>query len=185
MRRTFAHPRIVDALTFQPLYLGTSPLRAPALYAMLAVEEIVGGVWYAPGGTGAIVDALVAAARAHGVTFAFGERVVEIATERGRARAARTTAQTYDADAVVVTADREGAIAPSSPPTARAADSATATPPACGTSGSTGPSTVRTMAFSCRPTRAPRTRSSTRGCCPTSRSSMRAIPRSAIRRSRP
>lgn len=110
VRRTFAHPRIVDALTFQPLYLGTSPLRAPALYAMLAVEEIVGGVWYAPGGTGAIVDALVAAARAHGVTFAFGERVVEIATERGRARAARTTAQTYDADAVVVTADRESAM---------------------------------------------------------------------------
>ncbi|HXM07025.1 MAG TPA: FAD-dependent oxidoreductase, partial [Candidatus Acidoferrum sp.] len=59
VRRSFRSSRVVDALTFQSLYLGTSPRRAPALYAMLAVEEVIGGVWYCAGGTAAVVDALV------------------------------------------------------------------------------------------------------------------------------
>ncbi|MEO7203161.1 MAG: FAD-dependent oxidoreductase, partial [Candidatus Tumulicola sp.] len=50
-QRYFTSSHVVDALTFQTLYLGTSPRRAPALYAMLAVEEAVGGVWYCEGGT--------------------------------------------------------------------------------------------------------------------------------------
>lgn len=109
-RKYFRSDRVVQALTFQPLYLGTSPLRAPGVYAMLAVEEIVGGVWYARGGTGAVVDALEARAQALGVTFAYDAPVRAIVEERGRARGVRCDEGELRADGVVVTADREPAM---------------------------------------------------------------------------
>ncbi len=108
-QRYFTHPRTVEALTFQSLYLGTSPLRAPALYALLPVSEAVGGVWYAPGGTGAIVAACVDACKQLGVRFVFNARVDRIdATNKGVSIFADD--ERYDADAVVVTADREPAM---------------------------------------------------------------------------
>lgn len=106
----FANTRVVDAMTFQTLYLGTSPLQAPALYAMLAVEEIVGGIWHAQGGTGAIVDALVAACRAHGVAFKYGMTADGIDWEGRRARRVLTRNGVLEADAFVVTADRDFAM---------------------------------------------------------------------------
>ncbi|HZP65338.1 MAG TPA: phytoene desaturase family protein [Rudaea sp.] len=109
-RKHFRSDRVVQALTFQPLYLGTSPLRAPGVYAMLAVEEIVGGVWYARGGTGAVVEALETQARALGVTFAYDAPARAVVEERGRARGVRCDAGELRADGVVVTADREPAM---------------------------------------------------------------------------
>jgi phytoene desaturase len=106
-RRHFRSSRVVDALTFQPLYLGTSPRRAPALYAMLAVEEIVGGIWYCAGGTAAVIDALVGECRALDVRFQFGRVVREVCVRNGRARAVACDEATIDADGIVVTADRE------------------------------------------------------------------------------
>jgi phytoene desaturase len=110
VRRSFASPRVVDALTFQPLYLGTSPRRAPALYSMLAVEEVVGGIWYCPGGTAAVVDALVSRCEAAGVRFSFGREVEEIRVSGGRARTLICPDARIDVDGVVVTADRETAM---------------------------------------------------------------------------
>lgn len=110
VEKSFAHPRVVQALTFQTLYLGLSPLRSPALYALLAVEEIVGGVWYARGGTGAVVRALVDRALQLGVEFEFGSTVRTVRSSKGRARAVECDDRTYPADGVVVTADREPAM---------------------------------------------------------------------------
>lgn len=110
VHRSFASRRVVDALTFQPLYLGTSPRRAPALYAMLAVEEVIGGIWYCPGGTGAVVDALVRQCEAAGVRFSFGRLVGEIGVSGNRARSVVCSDGTIDVDGVVVTADRETAL---------------------------------------------------------------------------
>jgi phytoene desaturase len=107
VRRSFSSSRVVDALTFQPLYLGTSPRRAPALYSMLAVEEVVGGIWYCPGGTAAVVDALVCQCEAAGVTFSLGRVVDEIRVAGKRARTVVCSDAAIDVDGVVVTADRE------------------------------------------------------------------------------
>lgn len=106
----FRHERTIQALTFQPLYLGTSPLRAPAMYALLAVEEIVGGIWYARGGTSTIVDALVRECERAGVTFSFNTPVRRILTRGGKARAVETADRASEADGVIVTADREPAM---------------------------------------------------------------------------
>ena len=109
-RRYFKNERTVQAMTFQPLYLGTSPLRAPAIYAMLAVEEIVGGVWYAPGGTGAIVERLVRECEARGVEFRFETPVRRVVHGEGRAFGVDCERERFEADGVVVTADREPAM---------------------------------------------------------------------------
>lgn len=108
-RRFFNNERVVQALTFQPLYLGTSPLKAPAMYALLGVEEIVGGVWACPGGTGAIVDALVEQCEQSGVAFTFDARVERVVHEDGRASGVVCNGGLLAFDGVVVTADREPA----------------------------------------------------------------------------
>ncbi|MDQ6933296.1 MAG: phytoene desaturase family protein [Candidatus Eremiobacteraeota bacterium] len=108
--RWFRSPRIIQALTFQSLYLGTSPLRAPAMYALLPVQEIVGGVWFAPGGTGAIVDALTGACENAGVRFHFGAPVDAVLSQGERATGVRTGGAIRGFDAVAINADREPAM---------------------------------------------------------------------------
>ena len=108
--RFFSHPRTIEALTFQSLYLGLSPARSPAIYALLPVVEIVGGVWYARGGTAAIVDALAAACERAGVRIRYGARVERVVVERGRARGVVVGGELRNADAVVVASDREPAL---------------------------------------------------------------------------
>ncbi|MGC8486255.1 MAG: phytoene desaturase family protein [Candidatus Baltobacteraceae bacterium] len=109
--RFFHATRLVEALTFQSLYLGTSPLRAPAMYALLPVVEAIEGVWFAPGGMASIVDAFVEAGRSLGVTFSYGKRVERIERTHGGVWRASTAEQTYEADAIVVAADREPSLA--------------------------------------------------------------------------
>lgn len=106
-RRFFSHPRVVEALTFQPLYLGTSPLRAPAAYALLPVEEMVGGVWYAPGGMGRIVDSMRDECERLGVEFHFDTPVESIAITSAGSVAVSSGRNTRTADALAVASDRE------------------------------------------------------------------------------
>lgn len=106
----FHHERLVQALTFQSLYLGTSPLRAPAMYALLPVEEIVGGVWFSPGGTGSIVRAFERAAQAHGVRFHYNVDVQSIEQAGNRATHVTTSQGSLPYEGVVITAGRDGAM---------------------------------------------------------------------------
>ena len=105
----FRQPRLVEALTFQSLFLGTSPLRAPAISAYLPVVEATEGLWFAPGGMASIVDGFVDAGRASGVVFSYGRRVESIERSSSGAWRAATAEKSYEADAVVVALDREPA----------------------------------------------------------------------------
>ena len=105
------HPRVVEALTFQTLYLGTSPLKAPAMYAILPVEEIVGGVWYAPGGTHAIVDALVRECERVGVTIRLNTRAERVAVRADGGVTVHAGERAFDAEALVIAADRQPSLA--------------------------------------------------------------------------
>lgn len=109
--RFFHRQRLVEALTFQSLYLGTSPLRAPAIYALLPVVEAIEGVWFAPGGMASIVDAFVEAAQSCGVRFSYERRVERIERRADGSWSASTAERTYEADAVVIAADREPSLA--------------------------------------------------------------------------
>ncbi len=109
--RFFHRQRLVEALTFQSLYLGTSPLRAPAIYALLPVVEAIEGVWFAPGGMASIVDAFVEAAQSCGVRFSYERRVERIERRADGSWSASTAERSYEADAVVIAADREPSLA--------------------------------------------------------------------------
>ena len=85
--------------SFHPLLIGGNPFQSSSIYALIHVLEKKWGVWFAMGGTGALVDALVrlfqelggelrldteasaididpASGRARGVTVDSGERIV-------------------------------------------------------------------------------------------------------------
>ena len=50
LKRFFADPRLHQLLSFQDLYIGLPPHRAPAIFSLLQHLEIVEGVWYPVGG---------------------------------------------------------------------------------------------------------------------------------------
>src|SRR6186713_534067 len=52
-------PRIRQLLGFHPLLIGGNPFDSPSIYALIHELERRWGVWYAMGGTGALVAALV------------------------------------------------------------------------------------------------------------------------------
>jgi phytoene desaturase len=111
VQRYVRHPRIVQALTFQPLYLGTSPLKSPAMHALLGVEEIIGGVWYPRGGSGAIVDTLIRECTVRGVEFTFDARVERISTKSDGSVRCEFGGRSFESDALVVASDREPSLA--------------------------------------------------------------------------
>ncbi|MDQ2871895.1 MAG: phytoene desaturase family protein [Candidatus Eremiobacteraeota bacterium] len=108
-RRHFRDPRLVEAATFQTLYLGLSPHRAPAIYGLLMASEVVDGIWYAPGGTATIVAALVAECVRQGVRFQYNAPVTCINVAEGRAHSVSVRDDVHQAEAVIVAADREPA----------------------------------------------------------------------------
>ena len=78
----FDDPRLKSAFTFQDLYTGLSPFKAPATYSMMPYTELAHGVWYPKGGMYRIVESLVELARAMGVEFVFNTAVDRIDTNK-------------------------------------------------------------------------------------------------------
>lgn len=80
----FTHPRLKAAFTFQDVYMGLSPFKAPATFSLMPYTELEHGVWYPVGGMYAIVEALMSIAREAGVEFAFDTTVEHIIVDRER-----------------------------------------------------------------------------------------------------
>jgi len=109
-QKYFANRRVVEALTFQSLYLGLSPQRSPAIYSLLPVVEIVDGLWYPPGGTASIVDAFVGACTARGVRIHYSSPVSNVPLGKRRAVGVVVGGRLHPADAVIIASDREPAL---------------------------------------------------------------------------
>ncbi|MFN3653315.1 MAG: phytoene desaturase family protein [Armatimonadota bacterium] len=77
--------RLRQALTFQSLYLGTSPLECPSIYGFLPFIEMEFGVWFPEGGMYAVAEALTRLFRELGGRLELGARVRKIEVEHGRA----------------------------------------------------------------------------------------------------
>jgi phytoene desaturase len=106
MRRFFASDRLRDAFTFQDLYMGLSPFRAPATFSLMPYSELAHGVWYPRGGMTRIVDVLVGAAEAAGVDLRLGEPVRRVVIEGGRSQGVELEdGSVLAADAVLLNAD--------------------------------------------------------------------------------
>ena len=91
----FTDERLRRLFSFQAMYAGLSPLRALALFAVIAYMDTVEGVWFPEGGMHAAATGLAEALTAAGVEFRYGTTVetvrpgrpVEVVTADGVLRA--------------------------------------------------------------------------------------------------
>ena len=101
-RRYLRDPRIRIAASFHPLFLGGNPLRATAIYALVAFLERRFGVHFAMGGTGALVSGLVDLIEGQGGEIRCNSEVESIIVENGAAKGVRLeSGETIPADIVV------------------------------------------------------------------------------------
>lgn len=84
VRRYFKNENLQQAFTFQNIYVGQSPLKAPALFAMLPATELTEGALFPIGGMHKITSRLETEALKAGVRFIFNTTVEKIGVEKGR-----------------------------------------------------------------------------------------------------
>ena len=95
-----------QALSFHTLLVGGNPLSTSAIYALIHKLEKAGGVWFAKGGTHALVRGMVTHFERLGGTVRLNDPAVEIETAGGRAHAVRTQSGWHHRfDAVASNAD--------------------------------------------------------------------------------
>jgi phytoene desaturase len=104
-------PRVRQALSFHPLLVGGNPFQSSSIYTLIHYLEREWGVWFAMGGTGALVDALVKLFGELGGTLRLNAEVAEITVDgRGEATGVRLkNGETLAADSVVCNAEVAGA----------------------------------------------------------------------------
>lgn len=79
-----------QALSFHTLLVGGNPMATSSIYALIHKLERDGGVWFARGGTNALVTAMAVHFERIGGTVLLGEKVEAIETVANRASAVRT-----------------------------------------------------------------------------------------------
>ncbi len=100
------HEKIRQALSIQPLLVGGSPFATTSIYGLIHYLERRWGVWFAMGGTGAIVDALERLLLEQGVAIRTRTTVERVLVENGRAvGVALEGGETLGADIVVSNVD--------------------------------------------------------------------------------
>ena len=77
--------KLREALSFHTLLVGGNPMTTSAIYALIHKLERDGGVWFAKGGTNALVAGMVRHFERIGGTFRLDDPVARIETEGGRA----------------------------------------------------------------------------------------------------
>jgi phytoene desaturase len=98
--------KLRQALSFHTLLVGGNPTTTSAIYALIHKLEKDGGVWFAKGGTNALVDGMVRHFQRLGGTFRLNDKVVEIETLGDRATGLRTASGwRSDFDAVASNGD--------------------------------------------------------------------------------
>jgi phytoene desaturase len=96
-----ADERLRQALSFHTLLVGGNPMTTSAIYALIHTIEKQGGVWYARGGTNALVAGLVRLFERLGGTLRLGDPVAAIETRGDRATGV-TTRSGWRAEAELV-----------------------------------------------------------------------------------
>ncbi|MEM8663374.1 MAG: phytoene desaturase [Pseudomonadota bacterium] len=95
-----------QAFSFHTLLVGGNPFSTSAIYGLIHALERRGGVWFAMGGTGALVAGLVKLFQTIGGTLRLSAPVAQITTEGERATGVTlTSGETIAADLVASNAD--------------------------------------------------------------------------------
>ena len=106
LKRYFKNPFILQCFMRYATYIGSSPYKTPATFAMIAYLELVEGVFYVPGGTASIAKGFEKRARELGVTLHTGCEVTKVHIEKGIAKHIQlANGETFTSDVVVVNAD--------------------------------------------------------------------------------
>lgn len=79
--------RLRQVFSFHPLLVGGNPFQSTSIYALIHTLEQKWGVWFAMGGTGALVDALVRLFREEGGTLRLDAEVAEVTVDARTKRA--------------------------------------------------------------------------------------------------
>ncbi len=95
-------PRLRTVLSFHPLLVGGNPFSASAIYALIAFLERDGGVHFAMGGTGRLVEGLAALIEGQGGTLRCNAEVAEITVQDGTATGVRLASGEHVAAQIVV-----------------------------------------------------------------------------------
>jgi len=98
--------KIRQAFSIQPLLVGGSPFNTTSIYGLIHYLERKWGVYFAMGGTGAIVNALHRLMAEEGIEVRLNTTVDKIETSSGRVSGVRLASdETLSADVVVSNAD--------------------------------------------------------------------------------
>ncbi len=104
--RYFKSEIIRAALTFQNIYVGQNPFKAPAVFAMLPFMELNDGVWFPKGGMGKIIECLVSVALENGVKISYNSAIKEIKVENNHVQGVLLEDGSYhNTDIVISNAD--------------------------------------------------------------------------------
>ena len=83
--RFIKDPHLQQAFSFHTLLVGGNPFSTSSIYALIHALERRGGVWFAKGGTNALVSGMVALFERLGGTLRLNAKVARIETEGARA----------------------------------------------------------------------------------------------------
>jgi len=104
--RYFKDPHLKVAFTFQNIYVGQDPNKAPALFSMLPAAELTEGSFFPIGGMYRIVEKLVSTATDLGVEFFYNKPVTQIEVSKAKAERVVFEDGTWEnADIIVANAD--------------------------------------------------------------------------------
>jgi phytoene desaturase len=104
--RYIQDPHLRQAFSFHTLLVGGDPFKTSSVYALIHALERRGGVWFARGGTGALIAGLVKAFQDLGGTVRLNAPVERIEVENGRATGiVLANGDTVSADMVASNAD--------------------------------------------------------------------------------
>jgi phytoene desaturase len=79
--RYFSDRRVRQAFSLPPLLVGGNPLTTTSIYGLIHAMERKGGIWFARGGTSALIHNLVALGERHGIRFHCDHKVVGFDTD--------------------------------------------------------------------------------------------------------
>lgn len=105
IRKFFKNEKILKLMEFPILFLGATPENTPAMYSLMNYAEMALGTWYPMGGMHLIVKGMVSLAEEKGVKILYNQEVKQIVVAQQQAQRVVTTTQTFDAHAVVASAD--------------------------------------------------------------------------------
>ncbi len=81
------HEKVRQLLSFQSLLVGGNPFKTSSIYALIHALERKGGVWFAKGGTGALIQGMVKLYADLGGTLRLSTEITDIHTQGDRVTA--------------------------------------------------------------------------------------------------